>query len=66
MKTWKDSSLTPGIELYKSSGIQEAVVNLFATCFVHQENFLEKKKKKAATLLGCSQAGLFVTVVLYT
>ena len=64
MKTWKDSSLTPGIELYKSSGIQEAVVNLFATCFVHQENFLEKKK--AAILLGCSQAGLFVTVVLYT
>ena len=44
MKTCKDSSLTPGTELYKSSGIQEAVVNLFATCFVHQENFLEKKK----------------------
>lgn len=49
-----------------SSGVQGAVVNLFATCFLYQEKFFEKKKKKkAAILLGCSQAGLFVTVVFY-
>lgn len=44
MKTWKDSGLTRGTDLYKSSGVQGAVINLFATCFLYQEKFLGKKK----------------------
>ena len=35
-----------------SSGVQGAVVNLFATCFLYQEKFFGKKKKKSSNPFG--------------
>ena len=55
MKTWKDSGLTRGTDLYKSSGVQRAVINLFATCFLYQEKFWGKKKK------GSNPLGVFTS-----